>query len=237
MRKIAAHQEESPNEWLSLHEASTLLGIAASTLRRWSDSGRVPSNRTLGGHRRFSRTTIAQLTNHAAEPALRPPPLAISEWGVDEQELSRQEWHTRLVSQSSAPLMRCLGQRLLGLLIQYINNHRDDERFLQEARSVGVSYGQEAQRAHISIHDTVQAFLFFRGAFSLASLPLPGIAHPADLHETRALHTRIDRFMDTVLLGVIAGCENFGERGVGSGERESRDDAPAPHPLPLDPRS
>ena len=39
--------------------------------------------------------------------------------------------------------MRGLGQRLLGLLIQYINRREDDSRFLNEARAVGLSYGGE----------------------------------------------------------------------------------------------
>ena len=33
--------------------ASAALGVSPSTVRRWADSGRVPSQRTAGGHRRF----------------------------------------------------------------------------------------------------------------------------------------------------------------------------------------
>ena len=45
-------------EWLSLGKAATLLGVHSMTLRRWSDSGRFPSFRTPGGHRRFARKDI-----------------------------------------------------------------------------------------------------------------------------------------------------------------------------------
>jgi hypothetical protein len=107
--------------------------------------------------------------------------------------------------------MRGLGQRLLGLLIQYINRREDDGRFLIEARAVGASYGHEAQAAGASMHDTVEAFLFFRSAFSQLAMPLPGIAQPIDLAEAATLNARINRFMDGILLGVIAGYEGLEE--------------------------
>jgi excisionase family DNA binding protein len=43
---------------ISLPEAARLLGIGATTLKRWCGSGQVPHVRTPGGHRRFSRNAI-----------------------------------------------------------------------------------------------------------------------------------------------------------------------------------
>jgi excisionase family DNA binding protein len=43
----------SETEWLTLGQAATLLGVAQSTIRKWSDQGRVPAFYTPGGHRRF----------------------------------------------------------------------------------------------------------------------------------------------------------------------------------------
>jgi excisionase family DNA binding protein len=42
-------------EWLTLGQAATYLGVAQSTVRKWSDSGRLPAFYTPGGHRRFRR--------------------------------------------------------------------------------------------------------------------------------------------------------------------------------------
>jgi hypothetical protein len=111
--------------------------------------------------------------------------------------------------------MRGLGQRLLGLLIQFINRQQEDQRFLAEARSVGANYGREACAADISMHDVVEAFLFFRRSFSQLAMPLPGISQPTDLHEAAALAQRIDRFMDSTLLGTIAGYEEAGRQSEG----------------------
>ena len=40
-------------EWLTLGQAAKYLGVAQSTIRKWSDSGRLPAFYTPGGHRRF----------------------------------------------------------------------------------------------------------------------------------------------------------------------------------------
>jgi excisionase family DNA binding protein len=209
MSNIDLQPEPALEDWFSLHDASALLGVAASTLRRWGDAGRVPMKRTLGGHRRFPRQAIIRLAETLGyEGALVPSQPPAHGWGFDEHEMNRQEWHIRLAARPGAERMRGLGQRLLGLLIQYINRREDDRRFLAEARTVGANYGREARTATVSMHDTVEAFLFFRSAFSQLAMPLPGIAQPIDLDEAAALNVRLNRFMDAILLGVIAGYES-----------------------------
>jgi excisionase family DNA binding protein len=42
-------------EWLTLGQAARFLGVAQSTIRKWSDQGRVPTFYTPGGHRRYRR--------------------------------------------------------------------------------------------------------------------------------------------------------------------------------------
>ena len=206
------HGETS--DWVSLHEASALLGVAASTLRRWGDDGRVPMKRTLGGHRRFSRAAIDRLAmGQPGEMAMAHGAAPQRGWSFDTRDLARQEWHNRFTAGPLTDRMRGLGQRLLGLLIQYINRREDDSRFLIEARAVGETYGRESRAADVNLHDTVEAFLFFRSAFSQLAMPLPGIAQPTDLAEAAGLRARLDRFMDAILLGLIAGHEKEGVSG------------------------
>ncbi len=202
-------------EWISLQEASEWLGVAASTVRRWGDDGKLPMKRTLGGHRRFSRAAVARLNaaDRGDYPAVQQgpplhthPALTPSDWSLD-NEMARQEWHTRLMARPAAERMRGLGQRLLGLLIQHINSREENSRFLAEARAVGETYGHEVRDSSISMHDMVEAFLFFRRTFSQLAMPIPGVAQPTDLIEASALHARIDHFMDAILLGAIAGYE------------------------------
>src|SRR6266849_11094544 len=46
------------NAWLTLGQAAKYLGVAQSTIRKWSDVGRVPAFYTPGGHRRYRRSDL-----------------------------------------------------------------------------------------------------------------------------------------------------------------------------------
>jgi len=48
----------SEPDWLTLGQAAKYLGVAQSTIRKWSDNGRVPAFYTPGGHRRYRRTDL-----------------------------------------------------------------------------------------------------------------------------------------------------------------------------------
>jgi excisionase family DNA binding protein len=43
------------SEWLTLGQAAKYLGVAQSTIRKWSDLGQLPAFYTPGGHRRYRR--------------------------------------------------------------------------------------------------------------------------------------------------------------------------------------
>jgi excisionase family DNA binding protein len=45
-------------EWLTLGQAATYLGVAQSTIRKWSDAGKLRAFYTPGGHRRFRRSDL-----------------------------------------------------------------------------------------------------------------------------------------------------------------------------------
>jgi excisionase family DNA binding protein len=45
-------------DWLTLGQAAKYLGVAQSTIRKWSDHGRVPAFYTPGGHRRYRRADL-----------------------------------------------------------------------------------------------------------------------------------------------------------------------------------
>jgi excisionase family DNA binding protein len=197
--------------WLSVHEASAMLGVSLSTLRRWADAGKIPIHRTLGGHRRFSHQELQALVTGHSAPSKLPNASASSQtsWNGDQQQaIDQQEWHRKVSERPVAERMRGLGQRLLGLLIQHVHSRTQENRFLTEAETVGTTYGKEAFDASISLQDTVKAFLYFRRTCSQLTSPADGIAYPVDLVEAAKLQEQIDAFMDAVLLGALSGYES-----------------------------
>jgi excisionase family DNA binding protein len=45
-------------DWLTLGQAARYLGVAQSTIRKWSDQQRIPTFKTPGGHRRYRRRDL-----------------------------------------------------------------------------------------------------------------------------------------------------------------------------------
>jgi excisionase family DNA binding protein len=58
-RSAARTRAEGEPEWLTLGQAARYLGVAQSTIRAWSDQGRVRAFYTPGGHRRFRVDDLA----------------------------------------------------------------------------------------------------------------------------------------------------------------------------------
>jgi excisionase family DNA binding protein len=194
-------------EWISLQEASDLLGVAASTVRRWADSGRVPVKRTLGGHRRFERAAVLNVARSLSdEPSAPPPPQPPSVESERDTDRTRQ-WQARFASHPTSARMRELGQQLLGVLLQFVKRRDEEVRFLAEGRGIGERYGAEARAAGVSMADTIEAFLRFRNAHTQYAVAPPQSAHAAALAEYMGTRERVDRFMDTLLMGVVAGHE------------------------------
>jgi excisionase family DNA binding protein len=53
---------------LSIGEAATMAGVRVETMRRWLDSGTLPSFRTPGGHRRVRTADVAAVLTGTASP-------------------------------------------------------------------------------------------------------------------------------------------------------------------------
>ncbi|MFN2469475.1 MAG: response regulator [Gaiellaceae bacterium] len=56
------------NEWMTLGQAAKYLGVAQSTIRKWSDAGRLPAFYTPGGHRRYRRGDLDEFVARSAAP-------------------------------------------------------------------------------------------------------------------------------------------------------------------------
>ncbi|MBD0330887.1 MAG: response regulator [Thermoleophilia bacterium] len=55
---IGRRAPASEPDWLTLGQAAKYLGVAQSTIRKWSDQGRLAAFYTPGGHRRYRRSDL-----------------------------------------------------------------------------------------------------------------------------------------------------------------------------------
>ncbi len=62
---MRARRSEGQPEWLTLGQAAKYLGVAQSTMRKWSDVGRVSAFYTPGGHRRYRRSDLDQFLDRS----------------------------------------------------------------------------------------------------------------------------------------------------------------------------
>jgi excisionase family DNA binding protein len=68
-------------DWLTLGQAARYLGVAQSTIRKWSDQGRLSAFYTPGGHRRYRlrdlEAFVAGSAGGATASRSRPAPLVL----------------------------------------------------------------------------------------------------------------------------------------------------------------
>ena len=155
-------------DWLSLGPAARLLGVSDVTLRHWADDGRVRSYRTVGAHRRFSRTELLSLVHDGqAEPPTR------DDLGDRTLERLRRRFRNprtaaRLpgqpVNDEDRGRLRVLGRRVVDLVLRTHRDRRKRADAFEEARFIGREYGTETERAGMSASQAIESFLAHRSA-------------------------------------------------------------------------
>src|SRR3989442_4405512 len=167
-------------EWVSLGEASKLLGIAPGTLRRWADDGRISVFTTPGGHRRFSRTTLRSLlpVDRTQRPQLArlasPERLARAYRPGRRQTRAVQSPGFERLSEPDRLAFRERGRRLVGLLIEYLDAANSQTRSLklQEAARLAADEGRQAAVVGASMSEAVGGALRFRAPFMAELAPV-----------------------------------------------------------------
>jgi excisionase family DNA binding protein len=74
-------------DWLTLGQAAKYLGVAQSTIRKWSDQGRVPAFYTPGGHRRYRRGDLDKFLERSGPSGAASGPTVLI---VDDDERLRE---------------------------------------------------------------------------------------------------------------------------------------------------
>lgn len=199
--------------WVSLGEASRMLGIAPGTLRRWADAGRVPVFTTPGGHRRFSRTTISALL-----PASRTRRPTLARLGATPERIARayrrrrppgdkpaRPWVEGL-PEETRDTFRARGRDLVRLLLEHLDAPDADTAAarLREASQLTAAYGRESAALGASLSETVERFLWFRNPF-VAELGALSRKRGLDTREATALLAGAEAATDRLLVAMMTG--------------------------------
>ena len=198
--------------WLSLGEASRLLGITPGTLRRWADHGDVAAFVTPGGHRRFPRSAIESLV-----PRTRTRRPLLTGLTASASRVTRAYLRTRQPGRASVDLgigaftdaeradLRDRGRSLLLLLLDHLNEEpRRSSVKLAEAEEQAAQYGRRAAALGASLAATLEAFVRFRGAF-IAELAAIARRRRLDTREATALLVEGEGAVDRLLVALTNG--------------------------------
>lgn len=196
------------SEWLTLSEACRELGVHPITLRAWVDQGLIQGYRTAGGHRRLKRAQVQEFLAHqqtmpSSRELLPPPDQAVREIRreISTRPVQESTWYTQL-SDAQRSEQRQIGQRLIGLLLQFVSRSENANEFLAEGTALAREYGSGLKRAGLSASDVARGFLFFRRTILQATYH-PGSSHTQGDADGVRLLERINSFMDELLIATL----------------------------------
>ncbi|HLZ09236.1 MAG TPA: helix-turn-helix domain-containing protein [Chloroflexota bacterium] len=193
-----------PN-WLTLDQTRQRLAVHPATLRRWADQNAIPSYRTPGGHRRFRLADVERFESERQRPVTIPPPT--SEWGQHalastRASISRQAG-VSAYEEAERHTERTLGQRLIGMILQFAARTDEGEDLLAEARAIGEQYAWIG----IGHGQTLVELLRILGAMRATMVDVTLQRAPDSLPESVSgsvrLLQRVERLLDEVQIGMV----------------------------------
>ncbi|MEX2080874.1 MAG: helix-turn-helix domain-containing protein, partial [Dehalococcoidia bacterium] len=149
--------------WITLGDASRLLGVSESTIRRWADANQLRSYRTPGGHRRIHEGDLREMLAGAT------PPASSNTDRITDVALARVRRRLSRGGQSSArhqfegldpetiDRLRLMGRQQVELFARVISGGRSD-RANQDAHMIGREYGRILVGAHVGLTTAIATF-------------------------------------------------------------------------------
>lgn len=194
--------------WLTIEAACRILGVDQSTLRRWSDEGKVPVFRTPGGHRRYREEDLRTLQRGESRARRRMSRqvltnLSMSGYEADYLRQAHSRRWFRAYNREQLEELRASGRHLVDLAVRSISGRGDRQQLIDEGQTIGRRYGALAGEAGLSAEEAVEAFLFFRYPVIQA---VTRFIEEENLPARRAGKTfvEISQFLDQVLLATVA---------------------------------
>ena len=209
--QLPATLAQSTTQWLTLSGAADFLGIHFSTMRSWADKGEIRVFRTPGGHRRFSAADLrrfleerASSTDLANVEVIMESALVKVRAEMDKMPQGQPAWRTNL-SETDRQTRQERGRQLFSLALNFVLKPGQRARLLDDGRTLGREYGQEAARSGTSRVESGRAVQFFRAQL-LNAVRDGDERSPLDAEDVR-IQRVIDQFLDEILYAVLDGYE------------------------------
>lgn len=201
-----------PRAWLTIHEASDLVGVSPATLRRWTEAGDLEAFVTPGGHRRFARSSILGML-----PSKSARRRGLHELGETPERVVRQyrreladrhasnAW-VRDLPEAEREAFREPGRQILAGVLGFMDAPTPDEgeASLAEALEAAARYGGLARTHDIDLEAATDTFLGFRLPF-LHELGRIAQRRRVQTDEAMDLILAASRVFDRLLLAMLQG--------------------------------
>jgi excisionase family DNA binding protein len=199
--------EQTLTEWLSLQQAAKVLGIHPATLRTWANRGRIASQRTPGGHRRFSRADLQTWleSQHRHEPEVEllvQNALGRMRMEMGHAQASQAAWLTHF-DEPMRQRYRETGRQLLGLLLRFISSPDHRAEALAQACEIGQKYAVISRENGLTLADAVRAVLFFHNSLTDSVVQMASSLGSMDGVNWSVTHRQVTNFVNDVLVAMV----------------------------------
>lgn len=207
-----------PRAWLTIQEASDLVGVSPATLRRWTEAGDLEAFVTPGGHRRFERSSILGLLPSGSKRHRTLRELGETPEHVVRQyrrELSDHSAHGDWVNglgEADRAAFRGPGQRILTGVLGFLDaaSPEESESAVEGALEAATLYGALAREHGVAIDIVTDTFLRFRLPF-LHELSRIAKRRRLETDEATDLLLAASRIFDRLLVRLIHGHQDPAE--------------------------
>ena len=193
---------------LSISEASQMLGVSESSLRQWTDEGKIKAFITPGGHRRYSRAELKKFTGS------HPRMLGIKDLAAELEDTVRVHREIARISLKKTPWYRELneesqekiasqGRRILSLIIKYVTEPSKRVEISRQVQDVGHDIGETLAKSGLPLIDSVEAFILHRDPIINATTHLLKRKEAFTDRVVNAIPL-VARIMDEALVALIA---------------------------------
>lgn len=204
------------SSWMRLGAASRFLGVDPSTLRAWTDAGRVPVFRTPGGHRRYAEQDLRAFLDRnrqkreSVTEIVGPRGARLIDMDFRDR-VQAQDWY-HVFDPTAVATMRSTCRRIMEGLAGYLAGGSRSTPSLREGERAGQALGAHVARLGMAPSMATRAFLFFRKMITDAA------ARRLPLSPDRKVQSlqRLDAYLNQVLLEMMKAYEARTDRERGS---------------------